>query len=372
MVVMNQNFARRAASLIAFAPLAVLLWPLGAAEPDAGAGAKGRETPQALIATYDNAVEMKDWKTCFLCYDAKWRANLLSTWWTGIAMSHDEGLNAIVKKHVGKKVAGVDELAIPVVRSDTRMFKELRAFESDQKRFRDLPAFIDEISRYVDGKGQTPFQKLVDVKDIRVEGDTAVGHGKQSLPPPLDLPVQIHFCRIGGRWYLTIPDPPPPLSVSERARQLQAEVETLEFFLCCSGPAGEKTYDSLRMSVRPFGHQSPTPTHHRVHLTPGQANKLIVYLASEGFLEQALETGKQEIPVRQRGPRTYYYTLQVSTTNLQPTEDLGLKLYEDLGWGPGLVKRLEGLRGALDEEGARALDAIIAGLADERKENGGR
>jgi len=57
---------------------------------------------------------------------------------------------------------------------------------------------------------------------------------------------------------------------------------------------------------------------------------------------------------------------------LQPTEDLGLKLYEDLGWGPGLLKRLEGLRGALDEEGARAIDAILAGLADERTKTGVR
>jgi hypothetical protein len=42
-------------------------------------------------------------------------------------------------------------------------------------------------------------------------------------------------------------------------------------------------------------------------------------------------------------------------------------LYEDLGWGPALVKRLEGLRGALDEEGARAIDAILAGVAEERE-----
>jgi hypothetical protein len=295
---------------------------------------------------------------------------MLSTWWTGIAMSHDDGLNAIVKKHAGNKLPGGDEIAIPVVRSDTRMFKELRSFESDQKRFRDLPAFIEEISRYVDGKGQTPFQKLGDVQDIRVEGDTAVGHGKQNLPPPLDLPGQIHFCKIGGKWYLTIPDPPPPLSVSERAKQLQAEVETLHVFLCCNGPPSEKTYDSLSMSVRPFGYQSTSPTRHLVHLTPGQANKLIVYLASEGYLLQAVETGKQEIPDREHGPHIYYYTLQVSTTNLQPTEDLGLKLYEDLGWGPGLVKRLEGLRGALNEEGAQAIDAILAKLVEEGKKSG--
>ena len=53
------------------------------------------------------------------------------------------------------------------------------------------------------------------------------------------------------------------------------------------------------------------------------------------------------------------YTLQVSTQHLQ--------LHKDLGWGPGMVKRLDGLRGALDGEAAQAMDAILAGLADDRK-----
>jgi hypothetical protein len=60
-----------------------------------------------------------------------------------------------------------------------------------------LPAFFEELESYLDGMGQ-PLEKLGEVSDIRVEGDTAVGHGKQDLPPPLDLPVSIHFCKIDG------------------------------------------------------------------------------------------------------------------------------------------------------------------------------
>src|SRR5438552_11260300 len=130
------------------------------------------------------------------------------------------------------------------------MFKDLRMFEKLQKQFRDLPAFIDEISAYEDVKGGAPFPALRDVSDIKIAGDVAVGRGRIAYPPPADMLQPIHFCKIDGRWYLTIPDPPPPLSVSERARQLQAEVETLGVTLDCSGPPSEKTYDSLRMSVR--------------------------------------------------------------------------------------------------------------------------
>src|SRR4051794_24365704 len=104
MSAMNKKLGCRAASLIVFAPLAVFLWPLEAAEPGAGAETKGRETPQALVATYNDAVARKDWKTCFLCCDAKWRANLLAAMFTGIGLSRDEQIKAIVKKHVGEKL----------------------------------------------------------------------------------------------------------------------------------------------------------------------------------------------------------------------------------------------------------------------------
>src|SRR5437667_8981872 len=83
---MKRNSANRSALLIASALLAVLSSPpwLGAAAPDAGSDTKGRETPQALVATYNEAVARKDWKTCYLCCDAKWRANLLGAMFHGI------------------------------------------------------------------------------------------------------------------------------------------------------------------------------------------------------------------------------------------------------------------------------------------------
>jgi hypothetical protein len=355
---MKQNLACRSAFLNGFILLAnLLLSPLlGAGEPDA----KGRETPQALVATYNDAVARKDWKKCYSCCDAKWRANMLSSLLTTIAESHDAKLKAIVTKHAGEKLPAADEIAIPVVRSDTRMFKDLRLFEQLQKQFRDLPAFIDEISTYVDG-----FPAMLDVKDFKITGALGVAHGRIGDPPLADMPQPIHFSKIDGHWYLTIPDPPPPLSVSERAAQLDAEAGTLWVTLGRSGPPSEKTYDEVRMSVQPFRYQSPSPTVHLVRLSEAEAKKLIEYLATEGFLQHALEIGKQEISDRERQTHSSRYILQVSTSNLQKNADLGLKLHEDLGWGPGLVKRLEGLRGVLNEEGARAIDAILSKLSNE-------
>src|SRR4029079_9836288 len=100
---MKQNVAYRSVSLIGSPLVGILSVPplLGAAESGADEGAKGRETPQALVATYNDAVARKDWKTCYLCCDAKWRASMLGSLFHGIAMSHDEKLKAIVKKHVG-------------------------------------------------------------------------------------------------------------------------------------------------------------------------------------------------------------------------------------------------------------------------------
>ena len=118
--------------------------------------------------------------------------------------------------------------------------------------------------------GQRAFPDLRDVRNISIQGDRAVGYLN---PPPVKAIRQepannrqpVHFCKIDGVWYLTIPDPPPPLSARERATKLQAESETLWVLLCCSTkavvvptepgkpeivyPHGLKPYGELRMSV---------------------------------------------------------------------------------------------------------------------------
>jgi hypothetical protein len=385
-VAMEPNLVYRPGTLIASILLAVLMLPplLGCAEGDGNAGVKGSDTPQAVVATYRHAFARKDWRTCFLCYDPKMRADFLSHMFYGVAVSRDAELDAIIKKRLSSKF---DESAVPDVRQDNRTSKELRVYEALQKQLDDLPEFVDETCRRLDALGQSAFTELGDVRDISIQGDRAVAYWKPSPvkqhgQPPADKRQPVHFRKMDGKWYMTIPDPPPPLSVSERAKQLQDDVESLWILLCCSIPftapdesnnsetaqlLAEKQYDQwdklrkqygeLRMGVRPFVYSSTDPALHLVRLTEAHAKKLIEYLATEGFLQQAVELGKQEVPERDLSENCY--TLQVSTQNLQ--------LHEDLGWGPGMLKRLDGLRGALDGEAARAMDAILAGFADDRK-----
>src|SRR5262245_30127862 len=395
MIAMEQNFFYRSALQIACALLAVLFLPslVRAVEPDANSGMKGSDTPQALLATYHNALARREWQTCFLCCAPKMRAELFSMLCYEVGMSRDAKLaeinarlNASLKKSLGTKSANAEEAAIAKARRESRADKTLRMYEMLEKQL-DVPGFVDEICRRVDPRGQRPFPDLFpdfgDVKNITIQGDKAVGYLQSSMikqhqQAPADNRQPVHFCKIDGRWYLTILDPPPPLLVSERATKLQEEIDTLWVLLCCSTkavvipaeagkpniiyPRGLKPYGELRMSVRPFVYKSAGPTVHLARLSPTQAKKLIEYLSTEGFLQQAVELGKQVPPDRDLSENCY--TLQVSTQNL--------RLHEELSWGANMLKRLDGLRGAFDGEGARAMDAILAELADERKQNGVR
>ena len=149
-----------------------------------------------------------------------------------------------------------------------------------------MPGFVDEMCRRFDAMGQETFTQFGDVREITIQGDRAIGYWtppavkiagaakskvgsapgnqEQSLSSKRE-PIQ--FRKMGGKWYITITDPPPPLSVSERAKLLKAEVESLFVYLCCSTgggypadepnqvqtaqPLSEKRYGELRLTVRP-------------------------------------------------------------------------------------------------------------------------
>jgi hypothetical protein len=97
-------------------------------------------------------------------------------------------------------------------------------------------------------------------------------------------------------------------------------------------------------------------------LTETQAKKLIDHLASEGFLKQAVELDKQKIP--RRDLTKDCFTLQVSLEN----GDGDFVLHEELGWGPAMLKRLDGLHAALEGDAAGAMAEILATLTEERKQ----
>ena len=276
-------------------------------------------------------------------------------------------------------------MTIPGLHRDDRVPKEILFYEAIQKQVDDLPRFVDEMCRRFDALGQETFTQFGDVREITICGDKAIGHwtppvvktaraakskvgstgqsGAITLQRAGANPVSQNWRQVVHHHYRSASTP-----VGHQAHKLlKTEVESLFVYLCCSTGAvipveelkkskatqsfSEKRYGELRMGVRPvYGNNDPTV--HVARLTRAQAKKLIDYLAAEGYLGQAVELAKQEVPERDLSKNCY--TLQVSTEKLQ--------LHEDLGWGPGMLKRLDGLRGALDGEAAQAMDAILAQL----------
>lgn len=389
---------------------------LGGGEADRKTAAIQAETPQALLAVYDRALAQKDWRTCFLCYDPKMRGQFLLGMFFAQGITNDIQLTAIIKKWLQIDFSQVDA-TFPKIPKDDRVPDELLWYEALRKRTDDLPGFVDQFCRRLNAMEQESYPSFGEVKEIKIERDNAVGYwtpppivpiapalaigggtpdkANQSAAPPRAPPASqgaaavvpglndrpeaerrepVHFRKIDGNWLFTYPDPPPPLTSAERAKQLRAEVQSLWVTLTCSQPATVipeerngtttwrvvtgKSYCEVRLSVRPFVYKSNKPDLRLVRLSEPQAKRLIDHLEAEGYLRQAVELGKQKIPKRDLSKNCY--ALQVSTGNLQ--------LHEDRGWGPGMVERLEGFRKALDGDGAKALDALLASLEEDRKQ----
>lgn len=380
----------------------------GGADPNVAFRA---DTPQALVDTYCRARKQKDWRTCFQCYDSKRSGQLLMGMFYALGLTRDAELSTIVKKHLKIEFTNVDELTIPGLRQDNRVPDELLLYEALQKRVEDLPGFVSEFCRRLAAMGQEAFDDLDKVKEIKIQGDRAVGtltlppiqpmpptlssHSPQKVPATGDNPstpappvppgngqpeiglvfapwlpgperkVPIHFRKISGNWFLTLPDPPAPLTGAERARQLQTEVDSLWVVLSRSGrvllkKGGGYMEDpswEMRLSVQPFMYTSNDPNVCLARITQTQAKKLIDHLAAEGYLNQAVEPDKQKIPQPDFSQKIY--CLQVRTQNLS--------LHEDLGWGPATLKRLDGLRAVLSGDAAKAMDVLLAKPAEDWK-----
>jgi hypothetical protein len=341
-------------------------------------------SPKAVFDAYREALGKQEWRTVYFCCTPELQKSaVFEAYFASQDRARTNAIEDVLKKFL------IDSTSQEAAKlPDKAEYAQVAEFL--YQHVSDPVAFFTEMNTVLHDAGHPP-ELPGGLHDLAVSGDTATAHatiairgikgepGKPDRPFAHPAESSFHFRKLNGGWLIDtprIPDPPAPLSVSDRAQQLQTEVDSIWVYLCCSSraitpteesnkaktaqPLAEKNYGELRMSVRPFVYQSPGPTVHLVRLTRAQAKKLIEYLTTEGFLQQAVEPAKQNVPKRDLSENCY--TLQVSTQNLQ--------LHEDFGWGPGMLKRLDGLRAALDGEAARAMDAILAGLADERKENG--
>ncbi len=362
----------------------------GGAEAKSKTPAIKAETPQALMAVRNRAVSQKDWRICYLCDDPELRGDFFHYAVFGAAVGKDADLGAILGKWLKLDAARPDG-NFPNIREDDRVPDGVLWYEAFQKRVDDLPGFAADVARRLDARGAPPFRRIPDLHEIKTKGDWAMGYelpardappaaagGKPSAIPPGDSARgrpnapqtvneddepeirwcrPVHFRKIDGNWCFA--RCAPPLSPARGAKVLKKEVKSLFITLSCNNQGiPPHRYLELRFLVKPWDFSSDHETRF-VQLTEQQAQRLIDYLGTEGYLRQAVELSKQKIP--QVDLTGTWYTLQVSTGNLN------FCLHEDLGWGPGMLKRLQGMRTALEGDAAEAMDELLGRLAEDQK-----
>ena len=149
----------------------------------------------------------------------------------------------------------------------------------------------------------------------------------------------------------------PTAKAAERADQLKAAVKSFALELHFQGDQA-KNYDSLVLSVPVRRYLLPRNL--RVaDISEEQAKKIIDYLATEGFLDQAHE-GMQNLPPT---PKPDSYSLVVRANG----QGKFIVMEETFGWGKPMLTRLDGLRKVLDGDAAKEMDVLLGKLSEQRK-----
>ncbi len=135
----------------------------------------------------------------------------------------------------------------------------------------------------------------------------------------------------------------------KRAKQIRLAADKFILRLTCHGPRA-KAYTSL-MLHQPGIRFKLTANWRSAPVEKKQVERIVDHLLTDGFLDRAADISRKKIAY----PTDAAYTLKL-------TGPPGLVLYENLGWGPDMVKRLEALRSALDGRAKEAMDAVLKKL----------
>jgi hypothetical protein len=151
---------------------------------------------------------------------------------------------------------------------------------------------------------------------------------------------------------------PTPVAAA-RAAKLAANVKSFQLQLNYHGEQDKPYYDLL-LSVVPVPVAGADPFNPAVTVTPAEAEKIIAHLSDDGFFDRGIDISNK----RMMPPAAPCYTMLVRYTdgNNRP------ELYERIGWERPLLARLDGLRGVLDGDSAKAMDLLLGRLAGHRKE----
>jgi len=137
---------------------------------------------------------------------------------------------------------------------------------------------------------------------------------------------------------------------------MMAAVESFRLELNYNGQE-DKPFYRLILSVPPTGYDRGNPFYRLVQIKEPQATKIVDHLASDGFLERAVDLQSN---IRIPPPTTPGYTLTVAVT--------GLQLHQDLSWGLRMIRQLDGLRKTLEGDAAKEMDLLLGRLSGLRKQ----
>lgn len=197
-------------------------------------------TPSAVIEAYHNAIEEKDWRTCFLCLGTEKRGDHLQRLFFAMAVTEDRQLLAIVKKHL--QIANADEVdgvlgpAVKQVEGHP-VLDHVLLYETLKRHTGNVPAFVEEFCRRLDQMDQKAFEEFGRVKQIEVQSGRAIAYCEPpprsfdiigpaeswspgvlvESPPKIEqsylpyprgplLDQLVYLRKVGGSWYLV--DPP--------------------------------------------------------------------------------------------------------------------------------------------------------------------
>lgn len=160
----------------------------------------------------------------------------------------------------------------------------------------------------------------------------------------------------------TRPATQPTAQAAARAKVLKEQIKSFRLNLQYHGEQ-DKPYYGLLLSVPALQVRRSNPVYPHVKISEAEASKIIEHLATEGFLNQAIDDASgMKLPA----PPMPCYTMNVSCGG----EAHRHEFYGVLGWGLPMLKRLDGLRIVLDGDAAKQLDVLLGRLSGHRREWG--
>jgi hypothetical protein len=151
---------------------------------------------------------------------------------------------------------------------------------------------------------------------------------------------------------------PSPTALA-RSKALKANLKSFELHLGYNGDA-DKPYYGLTLSVAPVIQTRTNPFGPSAQITEDQAAKIVDLLATQGFLDRAINAANKNVAA----PPSPSYTMSV----FHKEDVVQHEFYDVLGWDLAMLARLDALRALLDGDAARDMDLLLDRLSGHRRQ----